>query len=372
MVLTAILVVANGLSQSVGIGLENATTDPRFEVRSLPASQLAALRSLDLTHDVWQKVFAVFVVADYSSPTSDIPPVGGSYRIEDDSLVFMPHFPLGPGLRYRVVFSPIEPGSPVTAIFEVPKTESVASTVVDHVYPSTDLLPANQLKLYLHFSAPMSRGEAYQRIHLVDEQGHEIELPFLELDEELWDREGQRLTILFDPGRIKRGLLPHEEVGPAIEPGKQYALVIDRAWVDATGNSLREGFRKSFRVGPSDREPPDPKSWQLSAPAAGTRAPLALEFPEPIDYALLFRLLEVTDQFGNSIDGLIEVDQQETRWRFIPEQPWKTNDYFLIVETILEDLAGNTIGRLFEVDIFERVQERVDHDGIWIPFQVKE
>ena len=51
------------------------------------------------------------------------------------------------------------------AVSIFPKSEGyVASTIVEHVYPSTDQLPENQLKFYLHFSAPMSRGEAYSRI----------------------------------------------------------------------------------------------------------------------------------------------------------------------------------------------------------------
>src|SRR5439155_1191290 len=79
-----------------------------------------------------------------------------------------------------------------------------------------------------------------------------------------------RLPVLFDPGRIKRGLLPLNEVGPAIEDGKRYTLVIDREWLDARGVALREEFRKQFRVGPADRTPPDPAQWRLTAPKAGT------------------------------------------------------------------------------------------------------
>ena len=94
-----------------------------------------------------------------------------------------------------------------------PKTEP---TVVTQVYPTSDKLPENQLKFYLHFSAPMSRGDSYKHIQLLDEKGKAVELPFLELDEELWDPAGKRFTLFFDPGRIKRGLKPREEVGNEI------------------------------------------------------------------------------------------------------------------------------------------------------------
>ena len=69
----------------------------------------------------------------------------------------------------------------------------------------------------------MSRGEVYRRVRLVGEQG-DVDLPFLELGEELWDPEGRRLTLLFDPGRIKRGLKPREDAGQILQPGKRYAL----------------------------------------------------------------------------------------------------------------------------------------------------
>ncbi|MCH7864908.1 MAG: hypothetical protein IIC56_06820, partial [Proteobacteria bacterium] len=101
------------------------------------------------------------------------------------------------------------------------------------VYPSADVLPENLLKFYLHFSAPMSRGDSYQHIRLVRQNGSVVDLPFLELDQELWDRRQTRLTLLFDPGRIKRGLKPHEEVGPALKPGRRYTLEIDAHWLNA-------------------------------------------------------------------------------------------------------------------------------------------
>ena len=59
-----------------------------------------------------------------------------------------------------------------------------------HVYPSRAMLPENLLRLYIHFSAPMSRGEAYRRIRLLDATGKPVDDPFLELDEELWSRDG--------------------------------------------------------------------------------------------------------------------------------------------------------------------------------------
>ena len=60
------------------------------------------------------------------------------------------------------------------------------STRVVQVYPSGDVLPSNQLRLYIYFSAPMSRGEAEHRIHVLDSHGQALPGIFLPGDE-LWD-----------------------------------------------------------------------------------------------------------------------------------------------------------------------------------------
>jgi hypothetical protein len=207
-------------------------------------------------------------------------------------------------------------------------------------------------------------------VHLYDAAGNLVELPFLELQQELWDPDYKRLTVLFDPGRIKRGLLPLQESGPAIEEGKEYTLVVDRTWIDAGGSPLAQGFRKPFRVTPADRTPPDPKDWSVAAPAAGSRSPLILDFPKPLDYALLFHLLEVTDSAGRPVGGSIAVEREETRWTFTPAAAWKPDDYQVRVDTSLEDLAGNRIGRPFDVDTFERV-ERPQKKQVSLPFRVR-
>ena len=93
----------------------------------------------------------------------------------------------------------------------------------------------------------MQRGNIYEHIHLCDSNGKPIELPFLEIDEELWDTTMTRLTLFIDPGRIKRGVLPLEEIGPSLEAGKRYTLVINREWKDGVGNRLKEEFQKKFK-----------------------------------------------------------------------------------------------------------------------------
>ena len=216
----------------------------------------------------------------------------------------------------------------------------------------------------------MSRGEAWQHIHLVDvDTNQRVEIPFLELEQELWDQNNRRLTVLFDPGRIKRGLVPTTTIGPAVVEGKHYKLVIDREWHDARGVSLVEAFEKPFRGGPSDRVPPEPKNWHVTSPKAGTMDPLAIVFPKSMDYVLLQRMIGVFGQRGE-IAGKIEVAHNETQWLFTPREAWKPGDYRITADNTLEDISGNHLDRPFDVDIFETVTRHIVSTSTSLPFSV--
>ncbi len=286
-------------------------------------------------------------------------PMLGTYSKEGDTLVFRPRFALSSGISYRAVF----PGGTLL----VDAAPAAAPTArVEHVYPSASVLPANELKLYIYFSAPMSRGEAWKHIHLLDDAGKPVPLAFLELDQELWDPGNQRLTVLFDPGRIKRGLVPTNELGSPIVEGKHYKLVIDRDWHDAQGVRLVEGFEKAFTGGPSDRTPPDPKRWSVIAPKAGTAEPLIVEFPKPMDFALLQRMLDVP-----GVAGKVAVDRDETRWSFTPDAPWKAGAYRLVADNLLEDIAGNHLDRAFDVDLQKTTPAPAAAKMVSLPFSVR-
>ena len=243
-------------------------------------------------------------------------------------------------------------------------------TVVRAVFPSGEALPENLLKFYLHFSAPMARGEVYQRVRLLDGSGKPVELPFLELGEELWDRAGTRVTLLFDPGRIKRGLKPREDSGPALEEGKSYTLVVERDWPDAEGRPLGREHRKAFKVGAPDEKQPDPKAWTLHPPRAGSVEAMTVALDEPLDEGLLNRVVTVIDREGKPVAGRVEIDRGETCWRFHPGNAWRAGTHALRVDTILEDRAGNSVERPFEVDIVRPVERSIGSRVIELPFEV--
>jgi hypothetical protein len=347
-----------------------------FEVTGLDPADLARLAKADLKPAQWHALFVIHVDTGAGAPEATVPALLGSYRVTADALVFEPRFPLTAGLRYRATFQPSQlPGhadkaKPITAEFALPRPAVVASTVVEHVYPTIDRLPENQLKFYLHFSAPMSRGEAYRHIRLLDDAGRPVEQAFLELGEELWDPQGRRFTLFIQPGRIKKGLRPREELGPVLEAGKSYTLVINKDWPDAKDNPLKETYRKSFRAGSAVEEGLDTRTWKLEPPPAGKTAALTVTFPRPLDHALLERCLTVSDAAGKQVAGSVAVGEQETRWQFTPEKPWPAGEYQLVVDPVLEDLAGNRIGRPFEVDVFRPIPREVKAETVKVPFRV--
>ncbi len=286
--------------------------------------------------------------------------------------LFYPQFPLEPGLNYIAEFVPPRGQRKYHAVFEIPAQEKEPSAFVSAVYPSAEVLPENLLKFYLHFSEPMRQGGVYEFIELVDAKGRKADIPFLEVAEELWDSSGTRLTLLIDPGRVKREVKPLEDLGPAMVAGGTYSLKIDRRWPDAKGAPLKWGFEKRFRVGPPDRTEPDAKQWKLSRPKAGGRQPLLVELGESLDHALLERLLWVEDADGKRVEGKAAVGGQESTWRFTPDAPWGVGDHRLLADEWLEDLAGNRIGRPFEVDIFNQVTERIEAKTVAVSFRVEE
>ncbi len=280
----------------------------------------------------------------------------GSYRRLNDACIFTPRFPLRSGLRYQVY--PLAPAlqdalSGQRLVFELPRVEPSTEPEIDMVYPSADRLPENLLKFYIHFSEPMKRGAAYEHIELL--HGDEvIEHPFLELGEELWDAEQTRFTLFLHPGRIKRGLRPREEDGPPLAPGKEYTLRIQSSWTAASGNQLSESFEKKFRVTVADHQQPDLEAWKIETPPKDSREPVRLIFNEPLDHAMLGRVLVVKHQSGRIIEGEIQIRENEQQWEYVPAEAWPVGTYRIEVAANLEDLCGNSIARPFEVKMQER------------------
>ena len=349
-----------------------------FEV-DLPQAVADGLANSDTLETAnWEKVFHIHAETAEGLDWRKLPPVQGSYRVTNNHLIFEPLFALQAGVNYHAVFNPSKAGllpegtsfDVIEATLRLERPRAMPETIVSQVYPTANSLPENLLKFYLHFSAPMSQGNVYSHIHLLNARNKKIDLPFLEVDEELWNPDGTRLTILFDPGRIKSGLLPRDQDGPVLQKGQSYTLKIDATWPDAAGAPLKKGFTKKFIVAAPDVEIPSPARWKMTAPEADSINPMTLDFPEPLDHALLQRLLWIEDAGKHAVEGQVQVRNSERQWTFVPSREWKDGDYRVVIRTGLEDLAGNNVARPFEVDRVQRPEDEFIPDYVTLDFKV--
>lgn len=348
-------------------------------VGGLAADDLERLRAAELTDDEWSSLFRVTVTpSDDRDDSGALPAVLGRYSVGDDGVRFVPMFPFDPGRDYTVSFTPTRlPGReettapPLIDVVALPRPDVEPTTVVERIFPSGDRIPENQLKLYLHFSAPMSAVDGLEYLSLRDDRGRPVEAPFLPLGTEFWDLDRLRYTVFFDPGRIKQGLDRNEQLGRPLEAGQTYTLVVDAAWPDAEGNPLQAPFEKQFTVGPADTTPLDTATWRLRVPSAGSRQRLVVSFPEPLDHALMRRTIGVENAEGDPVRGTVETGNWETRWMLTPAAAWEAGAYSLVARTILEDLAGNQIGTPFEIDVLARVEDTSPGDQVRVEFEIR-
>lgn len=288
----------------------------------------------------------------------------GSYEVTEDEVRFIPRYRFLAGTSYAMVVNGAE-----TLFIDRPAIGGAASTTVVAVYPSAALLPRNALRFYVHFSAPMSYGMAASHIHLERTDTEELVLgAFSPMDPELWDLDRQRLTVLLDPARIKQGLAPHREAGYPLREGITVTLAIGRGFLDAAGRPLVADHRQNFGVGPDIRAHIDPTDWVLSIPEAGGSDPVLARFDRPLDRALLERCLVVVGPEGLVVPGSSTVSHGEASWSFTPNSPWQQGRHQLLVDPVLEDLAGNSAVRVFDRDLSQPEHHPRTGGTISLPF----
>ncbi len=329
-----------------------------------------AFRGLQL-RDV-KRAADLIAISVADSPLENPPQLIGKFELTAEQIEFHPRFPLQRATSYRLQLARElfdQPPAGRELRFSVPAAPMSVQPQVKAVYPSGDTLPENLLKFYIHFSQPMSRGDAYQRIHLL--AGDEpVDEPFLELGEELWDAEQTRFTLFIHPGRIKRGVQPRELRGAPLATGKSYTLRIDRDWPSAEGLPMSAPYEKKFEVTTAVHGQLNPEKWQIQTPAVDSRQPVALSFDAPLDHGMLHRVLTVHYNDGSLITGEISTDANESRWLFTPTENWKIGAHHIEVATNLEDICGNSIARPFEVDL-QAASSPVPAAKIAIEFIVK-
>jgi hypothetical protein len=338
---------------------------------------LAGLNADAVGFDSWENLAAEDRQEQFACYTEQAaahegwPAVLGSYEASGEVIRFRPRYPFSAGGVYTCRFLPeklraaggkIPLLQPITLTFTMPSPERPAPARVTAVYPAGPTVPENLLRLYIHFSTPMQRKDVQDHVRLFNSRGEEVDLPFVEVEHGLWDTGSRRLTLFFHPGRIKRGVGPHDSMGPPLQAGEKYRLVVDEGLQDARGYPLASSFHKEFVVIEADRRSPDPAGWMVEAPRS-SRDGVSLQFHESLDHALVGRFIRVQTAGGEVIQGQVTVHPDGSGWSFVPARPWDGDTYTVVVNPALEDLAGNTPGYLFDEKTGTSSHDRPGPDG---------
>ncbi|MCM3922948.1 hypothetical protein ND748_14925 [Frankia sp. AiPs1] len=302
------------------------------------------------------------------------PPTAGRLLRDGPDLCFLPRFPFLDGTVYVVTVD----GAAVAELTRAGSDEP-ATTGVLAIHPSAATVPRNLLRAYIWFSAPMSEGYAAGHVRLVDDasdtdasdtdHGDVLAGALLATEQELWDTGRRRLTVLLDPARIKRGLASHREAGYPLRSGTPFRLVVDDGLRDARGQRLRAGADRRYQVAGDERRHVDPHAWTLRVPPAGSTEPLRVGFDRPLDHGLIARCLRVVGPEGRPVDGVADVGAEERSWQLAPRHGWAPGPHRLVVDPVLEDLAGNSVGRVFDRDLARPTDDPRDAGPVTLPFR---
>ena len=261
------------------------------------------------------------------------------------NIVFEPVIPFTAGLQYEVLIRGKNKGG-----FLVP-TQKLAAPKVLAIYPAPDTLPENLLKIYIQFSEPMQEAQSAKYIGLIKNNTDTLKDIFLDLQPELWNEDRTVITIWLDPGRIKRGLQPNLRLGNPLNEKNNYTLFVAHGWNDAQGVALANDFNKKFVAANRDSLSPVITDWIIQTPKAGSDLLLSIDLKKPLDHFLLEESLTIITASNNIIKGKWKIGLDDSHCQFIPTEPWVAGKYLLVVESKLEDLAGNNLNKPFDRDI---------------------
>ncbi|MBV8906881.1 MAG: hypothetical protein JOZ22_24850 [Acidobacteriia bacterium] len=336
---------------------------------------VARLEGCTQADELLKSSFHITVAQDSALESDSLPDISGRYVRSGGEVHFIPSFPFENDIQYRAIFDLRPLGypltEPLTLEFLIP-SEPQASEIaeVTQIFPSGDVLPENLLRFYVCFSSSMQRGRALEEIALLDSDGRPVSDALYRPPVELWDRSMRRLTVLLDPGRLKRWVGPNVELGPPLKAGQRYTLEIGPGMKDLHGHPLGKPFRKHFLAGDPTRGPIAVEEWKVVPPVAGSRKPLILTFPGPLDRALLLQTILVESADGPRIEGQVIVDEGEKRWSFIPDSPWAAGRFHIRIEAGLEDVCGNNMMGAFDRPLRKDVRPTTHTGNSSLVFQV--
>jgi hypothetical protein len=223
------------------------------------------------------------------------------------------------------------------------------------ISPSAKSIPANALRLYVTFDRPARGRVATRDIRLFDAAGREVDGAFMDFGQDLWSPNGRRLTVLFDPGRVKRDVEGDGDSAAPLQAGHSFSVEV-------------AGKRFQYQVTPAVRTGLTRQTWQLALPKAGSREAFTVRFDREMDAALLRDQLEIVDAQGRSQPGTVTASADGRAWAWSPQYSWHLGPYQLVIGSSLEDVSGNRVGEALDHDVGS---PDAPHQGSTVPFFIQ-
>ncbi|MEA9986583.1 hypothetical protein [Subtercola sp. RTI3] len=88
-----------------------------------------------------------------------------------------------------------------------------------------------------------------------------------------------------------------------------------------------------------------------------------VRFERPLDRALALSCIRLRDGLGHPVPGMVSVSSDGSEWSFAPAAITASAsraDWRLHIATRLEDLAGNSVRRVFDRDLRLREDDGID------------
>jgi hypothetical protein len=218
------------------------------------------------------------------------------------------------------------------------------------IFPQAKVLPANTLRFYIHFPRSAEAHFDRDQLWLLNEEETVVRDPFLVLSQELWSVDGRRLTVLMEPGRIKRGLGADPSHDPALVVGRTYSLVV---------TALGQTARHTFRVSDPVLEAIDETDWRIVSPTVGSLDPAVVHFDRVVDAALCEDEIGVLTPSGQAVQTRVSPAPDGTSVQLILSHPWTAGEHSLVVSDRFEDVCGNRLGEALDHDLSAGGRPRV-------------
>ncbi|WP_421763548.1 hypothetical protein [Ekhidna sp.] len=322
--------------------------------RLVPEEVVDLINKQNFSFDEWSSFF-------YIKTNPNAPAVLGKYSIKNNHLSFTPKFLPDPKINYFVTFSYPKLSELLSdaineqnvysdvASFEPPET---TQPEVISFTPELDEVPANLLRFYVYFSAPMGLENPYDFITIEDKNGKPLVDPFVIIPEGLWNINHTRLTLLLHPGRVKQGVGPNMTQGDVLLAGNSYTLKIDKSWKGSSGEPLKADFSQTINASNPLRGAMNINIWALKAKISNGIGILTVITDHPLDQPLAQRMIFIRNKQGQVLPVQVTFDSPEqlkVLWRH-----QGSDELELLIDPRLEDVCGNTPHYAFDLEGTER------------------